>query len=93
MLLMLVGNGLVQLVLYTSLQLQIMLLQSTYTPHLQYLQSLEFIRKSTVELFCRNSQHVKTVGYFCIKVPSCVFDRMFDRILNATLLNSLLLLE
>ena len=40
MLLMLVGNGLVQLVLYTSLQLQIMLLKSTYTPHLQYLQSL-----------------------------------------------------
>ena len=93
MLLMLVGNGLVQLVLYNSLQLQIMLLETTYTPHLQYLQSLEFSRKSTVELFCRNNQLVKTVGYFSIKVPSCVFDRMFDRILNATLLNSLLLLE
>ena len=36
-------------------------LQSTYTPHLQYLQSevrLESSRTSAVELFCRNSQCV-----------------------------------
>ena len=36
-------------------------LQSTYTPHLQYLQSearLESSRKSAVELSCRNSQLV-----------------------------------
>ena len=68
-------------------------LQSTYTPHLQYLQSealLESSRTSAVELFCRNSQRVKAVRYFCKRAPSCIFDRMFDRILNATLPNNLL---
>ena len=68
-------------------------LQSTYPPHLQYLQSqerLESSRASAVEVFCRNSQRVKTVGYFRKKAPSCIFDRMFDRILNATMSNNLL---
>ena len=68
-------------------------LQSTYTPHLPYLQSeahLESSRTSAVEHFCRNSQRVKVIGYFCRRAPSCIFDRMFDRILNATLSNNLL---
>ena len=68
-------------------------LKSTYTPHLQYLQSevhLESSRTSAVELFYKNSQRVKAVGYFCRRAPSCIFDRMFDRILNATLSNNLL---
>ena len=68
-------------------------LQSTYTPHLQYLQleaHLESSRTSAVELFCRNSKCVKAVGYFRRRAPSCIFDRMFDRILNATLPNDLL---
>ena len=68
-------------------------LQSSYTPHLQYLQlevHLESSQTSAVELFCRNSERVKGVGYFCKRVPSCIFDRMFDRILNATLSNNLL---
>ena len=67
-------------------------LQSTYTPHLQYLQSqahLESTRTCAVKLFCRNSQRVKPVGYFCRRAPSCISDRMFDRILNATLTNNL----
>ena len=42
-------------------------LQSTYTPHLQHLQSeahLEPSRTSAVELFRDNSQSVNAVGYF-----------------------------
>ena len=68
-------------------------LQSTYAPHLQYLQlevHLESRRTSVVELFCRNNQRVKTVGYFRRRAPSCIFDSMFDRNLNATLQNNLL---
>ena len=68
-----------------------MQLQSTYTPHLQYLQlqaHLESSQTSAVKLFCRNSQRVKTVGYFCRRAPSCIFGKMFDRILNATLPNN-----
>ena len=48
-------------------------LQSTYSPHLQRLQSdehLEPSRTSAVELFCGNSQCVKAVGYFRRKAPS-----------------------
>ena len=45
---------------------------------------------TVVELFCRNSQRVKAVGYFCRRASSCISDRMFDRILNATLPNNLL---
>ena len=58
-------------------------LQSTSISHLQYLQSeahLESSRTSAVELFWGNSQCVKTIGCFCRKSPSV----MFDRILNAT---------
>ena len=68
-------------------------LQSTYTTHLQCLQSeahLVSSRTSAVELFFRNSQRVKAVGYFYRGAPSCIFDRIFDRILNATLPNNLL---
>ena len=32
---------------------------------------------------------VKTVGYFLKRAPSCIIDRMFDRILNAILPNNL----
>ena len=59
-------------------------LQSTYTPNLQHIQSgahLESSRTSAIELFCGNSQSIKTVGYFRRRAPSW----MFDRILNATL--------
>ena len=62
-------------------------LQSTYTPNLQHIQSgahLESSRTSAVELFYRNSQRIKTVGYFRRRVPSWTF----DRILNATLPNN-----
>ena len=41
----------------------------------------------------RNSQRVKAVGYFRRKAPSCIFNRMFDRVLNGTLPNNLLNLE
>ena len=49
---------------------------------------LESSRTSAVKRFCRNSQRVKPVGYFCRRAPSCIFDKMFDRILNATLPNN-----
>ena len=68
-------------------------LQSTYTPHLQHFQSqvhLESGLTYAVELFCGNSQSVKVVGYFRRRALSWIFDRMFDRILNATLPNNLL---
>ena len=55
-----------------------------FTPHLQHIQSeahLESSRTSEVELYCRNSQRIKAVGYFRRRAPSW----MFDRILNATL--------
>ena len=68
-------------------------LQSTYTLHLQYLQSeahLESSLTSAVELFCGNSQRVKTVGYFRRRAPSWMLDKMFERIriLNVTLPSS-----
>ena len=71
-------------------------LQSSYTPHLQYLQSemhLESSRAFVGELFSRKRQRVKAVGYFCRRATLCIFDRMFDRILNATSPNNLLWLE
>ena len=57
------------LVLYTSLQLgtNFMHVQSTYTPHLQYLQlevHLESSLPSAVKPLCRNSQRVKAVIIF-----------------------------
>ena len=80
-------------VLYTSLQLQIPCTYSLPTLQLQYLQPeahLESCGTSAMELFSKNSQLVKGVCYFCRRAPSCIFDRMFDRILNATLPNNLL---
>ena len=59
-------------------------LQSTYTPHLQHIQSeayMESSRTSAVERYCGNSQRIKAVGYFRRRAPSW----MFVRILNATL--------
>ena len=64
-------------------------LQSTYTSHLQHIQSeanFESNQTSAVELYCGNSQRIKAVGYFCRRAPSW----MFDRILNATLPNNYL---
>ena len=64
-------------------------LQSTYTSHLQHIQSeanFESNQTSAVELYCGNSQRIKAVGYFCRTAPSW----MFDRILNATLPNNYL---
>ena len=56
------------LVLYTSLQLgtNFMHVQSTYTPHLQYLQlevHLESSLASAVKPLCRTSQRVKALSF------------------------------
>ena len=74
-----------QLVLYTSLQLQI---PCTYSLPALHIYSTS--QTSAVALFYRKSQGAKAVGYFGKRAPSCIFDRMFDRILNATLPNNLL---
>ena len=88
------GWGLVRLVLYTSLQLQIPCTCNLPTLHIYSTSSrrcvwdpLEPLRWS---FFCRNSQRVRAVSYFCKRAPSCTFDRMFYRILYATLPNNLL---
>ena len=47
---------------------------------------LESSRTAGVELFCRNSQPLKSIGYFCRRASLW----MFDRILNVTLFNNLL---
>ena len=55
--------------------------------HLQHIlpeAHLEFSRTYVVELFCGNNQRIKTVGYNRRRAPL----RMFDSILNATLLNN-----
>ena len=64
-------------------------LHSTFTV-LQCEVRLEFSRASAMEFFSRNSQRVKVVGYFRRRPPSSIFDRMFDKILNAALPNNLL---
>ena len=99
------GWGLVRLVLYTSLQLQILCTYSLPTlyiystsdrrriwnpvEHLRWRFFAEIVsvksRTSAVKIFCRNSQRVKAVGYFWRRAPSCIFDKIFDRILNTTL--------
>ena len=59
-------------------------LVSTHTPHSQRLQShpnMKIGRMPVVELFCRNSLHVKAVECFHRGAPSL----MFDGILNVTL--------
>ena len=59
-------------------------LHSTYTPHLQHIQSeayLKCTRTSAEELFYGNIQLIEAVGCFRRRFPSW----MFDRILNATL--------
>ena len=68
-------------------------LKSTCTPHLQYHHSevrFESNGTSPVELFCRNSQRVKVVGYFRRSAPLYIFDKIFDRILYAALPNNVL---
>ena len=58
-------------------------------PYLQLKVHLESSQTSVKELFCRNSQHYKTIGYFHTRAALW----MFDRVLNATLPNNLLQLE
>ena len=91
-----VGEGWCVSFIHHSVVTNFMHLQSTYAPDLQNLQSdghLESSQTSAVKLFCMNSQRVRNVGYFCRRVPSCIFDRIIDMILNATLPNNLLQLE
>ena len=62
-------------------------LQSTYTPHLQHIQSeahLESSQTYAAELFCGKSQRIKAVGYFRRRALLSIF----DRILNETLPNN-----
>ena len=59
-------------------------LQSTQSPHLHYGKPdphLKSSQKCVVELFCKNSQHVKVITCACRGAPLL----MFERILNATL--------
>ena len=84
-----------RLVSYTSLRLQI---PCTYSLPTSYIYST-FNRKpvwNPVEhLRWRFFSEIvnKVVGYFLRKAPLCIFDKMFDRILNATLSNNLSQLE
>ena len=84
--------GLVRLVLYTSLHqsctYSLPTLHIYSTSNRRHIWNL--VEHVHHELFCRNSQRVKVVGYFRRRAPSCIFDRMFDRILNGTLPNNLL---
>ena len=92
-LLMSVSEGWCVSFIHHSAVTNFMHLKSTYAPDLQYLQSdglLESSQTSAVKLFCGNSQRVRNVGYFCRRVPSCIFDRIIDMILNATLPTNLL---
>ena len=63
-------------------------LHSTLTAH-PIRDAMESSRTSAVELYFRNSQRVKTVGYFRRRAPSW----MFNRILKATLPNNYLPLQ
>ena len=58
--------------------------------HLQSEAHLESSLTSAVELFCRNSQPAKVIGRFHRGVPSWIFDRVFDRIINSIMPNNLL---
>ena len=76
------------------LQLQIPCTYSLPTLHIYSTSNQRDIWNSVThldhKLFYRNSQSVKAVGYFYRRALSCIFDRMFDRILNGILLNNLL---
>ena len=89
-----VGWGLVRLILHTSLHLEIPCTYSLLTLHIYSTSNCREIWNSVEhlhhELFCRNCQRVKAVGFFRRKAPSCIFGRMFDRILNGTLPNNIL---
>ena len=61
-------------------------LQPTFTAPFQLKVHLEYSRRSAVKLFCENTQRLQTVGYFCKRAPSW----MFDVIPNATLSHNLL---
>ena len=78
--------------LYNNLCLQIPCICSLPTPHTYSTSEahLESSPTSAVELFCGISQRVKAIDYFRRRAPSWMFDRIFGRILNATLPNNLL---
>ena len=63
-------------------------LHSTFT-----VPSINLVEHLHHELFCRNSQRVKAVDCFRRRAPSCIFDRMFDRILNGKLPSNFIQLE
>ena len=82
------GCGLVRLVLYTSLRLQF---PRTYSLHTDYIYSTSNWRRIwnpakhlRWSFFVEIVNVFKAVGYFHRRAPSCIFERMFDRILNAT---------
>ena len=87
--------GLVRLVLYTSLHqsctYSLPTLHIYSTSNRRHIWNL--VEHLHHELFCTDSQRVKAVGYFRRRAPSCIFDRMFDRIVNGSLPNNILLLE
>ena len=45
------------------------------------------------EAFLQKQSTSQALGYFCRRAPSCIFDKMSDRILNAALPNNSLQLE
>ena len=45
------------------------------------------------EAFLQKQSTSQALGYFCRRAPSCIFDKMSDRILNATLPNNSLQFE
>ena len=89
------GWGLMRLVLYTSLKLQIPCTYSLPTPHIYRTSKRRPIWNSVEHLWW--SYFTKIVNvlvvYFWKRAPSWIFDRIFDRILNANLPNNLLQLK
>ena len=86
------GQEYVQLVLYASLRLQI---PCTYNLPTLYICS-PFNRRriwNPLKHLRWSFLHVKAVGYFRRRAPAFICDRMFDRVLNATLPNNLSELE
>ena len=61
-----------------------MQLQSSCT-HIYRIYNQRCISNPVEQFFWGNSQCVKAIGYFHRRAPLWIFDRIFDRILNATL--------
>ena len=85
------GWGFVRLALCTSLQLQIPCTYSLPTLHIYSAYNGRCIWNPVEHLRCSFfAEIVKAVGYFRRRAPSCISNKMFDKILNATLPNNLL---